>query len=226
MASLSANARRAHPRRGQKIGGSSAAQMPRLHQLSTHRRHMSKPNIILRITLFAIAMSGASACTAGQLGDDMGSDTVDDSNSALSGAPVAAEEDLAKESTEHPDSENDSASSVARRALIGMTTITIDAAACGKKGDTSKSVRVNNAAFDGAAQQRSGSSTSCTAVGALQPTDDTLYYCFTCTTNCSDTGSWTYNKNIRTGVSGWTRNDLLRPESGDFLNGSSRPCPF
>ena len=104
--------------------------------------------------------------------------------------------------------------------------ITPDAASCGRPGNTATSVRVNDAAFTGSARQRTGTSTSCAAPGQLEPSDDVLYYCVTCTSDCSDVGSWTYNKNLRTGVSGWTRNDLLRPEPGGTLNGSSRNCGF
>lgn len=90
-------------------------------------------------------------------------------------------------------------------------------AKCGTPGSTSSAERVNNAAYTGAAQQRNGSSKSCKAVGALQPTDDALYYCWT---RENPQYTWTYLKNIRTGVQGWTRDDLLRG------NGSSRPCGF
>jgi len=116
--------------------------------------------------------------------------------------------------TEHFDPARAAAIAKAKRALIDTATITPDAAACGKAGNTSTSVRVNDAAFTGAANQRSGSSTSCVAVGVLQPTDDALYYCFTCVdTGCTET--WTYNQNLRTGVRGWTRDDLLR-DDGSF----------
>lgn len=80
---------------------------------------------------------------------------------------------------------------------------------------TSSSVRTNDAAFTGAANQRSGSSTGCAAVGVLQPTDDALYFCFTCVPSDTCTETWTYHQNIRTGVRGWTRDDLLRGD-GSF----------
>jgi hypothetical protein len=51
-------------------------------------------------------------------------------------------------------------------------------------------VRTNDAAFTGAAKQRSGSSTGCVAVGVLQPTDDALDFCFT---DGNDGFTWTYN---------------------------------
>ena len=112
---------------------------------------------------------------------------------------------------EHFDPERAAAIAKAKMALIDTATITPDAAACGKVGTTSTSVRTNDAAFTGAANQRSGSSTGCAAVGVLQPTDDALYFCFT---SASD-GTWTFNENLRTHVRGWTRDDLLRGD-GSF----------
>ena len=131
--------------------------------------------------------------------------------------PKSASEEVASDTvTEQFDSERAAAIAKVKRALIDTATITPDAAACGRAGNTSTSVRTNDAAFTGAANQRSGSSTGCAAVGVLQPTDDALYFCFT---SASD-GTWTYNQNLRTGVRGWTRDDLLR---GD---GSFTPCGF
>lgn len=138
--------------------------------------------------------------------------------------PKSASDEVASDTlTEHFDPVRAAAIAKAKMALIDTATITPDAAACGKAGPTSTSVRVNDAAFTGAANQRSGSSTSCTAVGALQPTDDALYFCFTV---ASDNTTWTYNQNIRTGVRGWTRDDLLRPEPGRSIGGSFTPCGF
>lgn len=129
--------------------------------------------------------------------------------------PKSASDEVASDTfTEHFDPERVVAIAKAKMALIDTATITPDAAACGKAGNTSTSVRTNDAAFTGAANQRSGSSTGCVAVGVLQPTDDALYFCFTCAdANC--TATWTYNQNIRTGVRGWTRDDLLRGD-GSF----------
>ena len=90
-------------------------------------------------------------------------------------------------------------------------------ATCGTNGSTASSVRNNDAPSNGAANQRSGSSTGCVAVGVLQPTDDALYFCFTF---ANDGNTWTYNQNLRTGVRGWTRDDLL----DDF--GSFTHCGF
>jgi hypothetical protein len=136
--------------------------------------------------------------------------------------PNSASDEVASDtSTEHSDSERAAAIAKAKMALIDTATITptSEFAACGKKGPTSTSERVNDAAFTGAAQQRSGSSTNCTALGTLQPTHDALYYCFTFG---NDGFTWTYNKNISlsNGATGWTRDDLLR---GD---GSFTYCGF
>ena len=105
----------------------------------------------------------------------------------------------------------------AKMASIGAAAIEPRNAACGTNGPTGTSRRVNDAAFTGAARQRTGSSTGCTARGELQPTDDALYFCWTAG---NDGFTWTYNQNIRTGVRGWTRDDLLRG------NGASNNCGF
>lgn len=180
----------------------------------------------IKAMLFAIAVSGVSACVDGPPGDDVGAEALDDSSSVVPDRAPEQEGEATEPLTEHFDSERAAASAKARSALIGTATVTPNAASCGRAGNTSASVRVNDAAFTGSARQRSGTSTSCPAPGQLEPTDDALYYCFTCTNDCSDIGSWTYNKNLRTGVSGWTRNDLLRPEPGGPFNGSSRYCGF
>lgn len=52
-------------------------------------------------------------------------------------------------------------------------------ASCGTNGPTGSSVTNADAPSNGAANQRSGSSTGCVAVGVLQPTDDARYFCFT-----------------------------------------------
>jgi hypothetical protein len=96
-------------------------------------------------------------------------------------------------------------------------------ASCGTPGSTAVSEQVNDAAFQGAAKQRSGSSTSCTAPGALQPTDDARYFCFTW--EVEFTVSWTYLENLRTHVRGWTRDDLLRPPPGAVIGGARNRCP-
>jgi len=135
--------------------------------------------------------------------------------------PKSASDEVASDTvTEHLDPERAAAIAKVKKASVDTATIAPESAACGRAGDTSSSVRSNDAAFTGAANQRSGSSTGCPAVGVLQPTDDALYFCFTCVPSDTCTETWTYNQNIRTGVRGWTRDDLLR---GD---GSFRFCGF
>ncbi|GAA2686074.1 MULTISPECIES: SH3 domain-containing protein [Actinosynnema] len=56
------------------------------------------------------------------------------------------------------------------------------------------------------ARIRTGSATSCTAPGSIQPSDQLDYYCYTLG---NDGYTWTYLRNRRTGVQGWTRDDLL-----------------
>lgn len=138
--------------------------------------------------------------------------------------PTGTSDEVASETfTENFDPDRAAAIAKVKMGLIHTATITPNAAACGKNGDTSTSVRVNDAAFTGAANQRSGSSTSCVAKGVLQPTDDALYYCFT---SDSNDFTWTYNQNLRTGVRGWTLDDLLRPEPGFTVGGAQRHCAF
>lgn len=94
-------------------------------------------------------------------------------------------------------------------------------ASCGTTFDR-PGVRVNDVAITGAARQRRGSSVDCPADGALQPSDDALYFCYT---NANDGLTWTYNQNIRTGVRGWTRDDLLRGR-GSPTHCTRRPRPI
>lgn len=90
-------------------------------------------------------------------------------------------------------------------------------APCGINGPNIQNQHVDNAALVSGARQRTGSSTACTGRGALQPGDAAVYYCYTWG---NDGYSWTFLRNLRTGVVGWTRDDLLRN------NGSSRGCGF
>jgi hypothetical protein len=93
-----------------------------------------------------------------------------------------------------------------------------DAAACGRSGPNLQNQVIADAASrSGGANQRSGSSTRCPALGVLQPTDDARYYCWTVG---NDGFTWSYARNQRTGVRGWTRDDLLRN------TGSNRYCGF
>jgi hypothetical protein len=86
-------------------------------------------------------------------------------------------------------------------------------ASCGRAGPNVANHRVNDAPSNGTANQRSGSSTSCTAPGALQPSDDAIYFCWT---RATDGSTWTYLRNIRTGVQGWVRDDLLKENGAAF----------
>jgi hypothetical protein len=138
-------------------------------------------------------------------------------------APNSTSDEVAGDTvTEQLDPERAAAIAKVKMASIDAAAISPQSAACGRAGSTSTSERVNDAAFTGAANQRSGSSTGCVALGALQPTDDALYFCFT---SASD-GTWTYNQNIRTGVRGWTRDDLLRPPPGATVGGARNFCGF
>jgi len=67
-----------------------------------------------------------------------------------------------------------------------------------------------------AALIRSGSSRSCTALGQSAPTDRLDYFCFTVG---NDNHTWTYLKNHRTGIAGWTRDDLLPGDGSNFFCG-------
>jgi hypothetical protein len=88
-------------------------------------------------------------------------------------------------------------------------------APCGTAGPDLDTQRTDDASSPNAVNQRSGSSTGCTAVGALQPSDDAQYFCFTVENGGSFT--WTYLQNVRTGVVGWVRDDLLR-DRGSFAD--------
>lgn len=95
------------------------------------------------------------------------------------------------------------------------------AAPCGKVGPLLDGRVITDAVSpNSAAQQRSGSSTGCTAIGALQRTDDARYFCYTHGTG----GTWTYLENTRTRVRGWVRDDLLRFVGG--VRGSNKYCGF
>jgi hypothetical protein len=91
-------------------------------------------------------------------------------------------------------------------------------ASCGtKNGPNLQNQRVGDAALVSPARQHNGPSEGCRVIGALQPGDDAVYYCYM----SGDHGrTWTFLRNLRTGVVGWTRDDLLRN------NGSNRYCGF
>ncbi|MGB3444300.1 MAG: SH3 domain-containing protein [Actinophytocola sp.] len=79
-------------------------------------------------------------------------------------------------------------------------------ASCGTIGPNRDNRVDADAPSGGAANQRSGTSTNCTILGVLQPTDDALYFCWT---EGNDGYTWTYLRNQRTGVRGWVRDNLL-----------------
>ena len=56
------------------------------------------------------------------------------------------------------------------------------------------------------ARIRTGSSTSCTAVGSIEPSHRLDYYCYT---NGDDGYTWTYLRDVTTGKRGWVRDHLL-----------------
>lgn len=74
-----------------------------------------------------------------------------------------------------------------------------------------------NATASTAANQRSGSSTSCNILGVAQTSDRLDYHCYT---SGNDGYTWTYLRNDRTNVAGWVRDDLLE----DY--GSVEHCGF
>lgn len=96
--------------------------------------------------------------------------------------------------------------------------ISPDFAACGKVGPNLQDQVISNASQgSGGANIRNGSSTSCPALGVLEPTDDARYFCFT---GGNDGFAWTFLRDTRTKVEGWVRDDLLR------LGGSIDFCGF
>jgi hypothetical protein len=87
----------------------------------------------------------------------------------------------------------------------GGTQVAPASAACGASGSTTTT---STGHATTAAQIRNGSSTSCPAVGAAQPSDVLDYRCWT----SAGSFTWTFLKDTRTGKIGWIRDDLL---SGD-----------
>ncbi|MFD7827863.1 hypothetical protein [Kitasatospora sp. NPDC059803] len=64
------------------------------------------------------------------------------------------------------------------------------------------------ATADGAVNMRSGASTGCPANGVAYQGQALDYHCYS-TPLADDDFSWTYARNVSTGVQGWIRNDLL-----------------
>lgn len=158
--------------------------------------------------LAALSISvGAFACSAS---DEAGIQLEDDAALDAPGAPGAQLD----EAVEEPSVDEELALEIAemKMPLADLPEAIEKHASCGTNGSTGSNVRNDDAPRNGAANQRSGSSTGCVAVGVLQPSDDALYFCFTA---ANDGFTWTYNENLRTGVRGWTRDDLL-DDNGSF----------
>ena len=149
----------------------------------------------LMLTVFALGMYG---CAADPAEDQLEQQAVD--------------EELVSPSPEYLASAKAQAA-----AQVAAASDSSEFASCGRVGPNVGNEFNADAPADGAANERSGSSTSCTILGVLQPTDDAIYFCFT---NGNDGFTWTYLQNQRTGVRGWVRDDLL-----DDL-GSFSPCGF
>lgn len=94
-------------------------------------------------------------------------------------------------------------------------------APCGRTGPNLDRTVHADAPANGAVNQRNGtiaqSSTNCPILGVLQPTDDAEYFCWT---TGNDGFTWSFTRSIRTGVRGWSRDNLL----DDF--GAVNNCGF
>jgi len=94
-------------------------------------------------------------------------------------------------------------------------------APCGTAGPNLDHAIHADAPVSGAVNQRNGTialtSTNCPILGVLQETDDAEYFCWTL---ANDGFTWTYARSIRTGVRGWSRDNLL-----DGF-GAVNQCPF
>jgi hypothetical protein len=88
---------------------------------------------------------------------------------------------------------------------------------CGRKGSNLQDLIVKNAAFPDGAKQRTGPSESCLSRGRLGPRDTARYYCWT---YGDDGRPWTFLRNMRTGLRGWTPSNELK------RHGSDRFCGF
>ncbi len=84
-------------------------------------------------------------------------------------------------------------------------------AACGKAG-TNKDTGGARHTAKANSRIRTGSSTSCTAVGEAQTNHSLDYYCYT---DGSDGLTWTYLHDSTINRSGWIRDDLLT-DGGSF----------
>lgn len=143
----------------------------------------------LMVTVFALGMS---ACALDPAGDQPEQQVLD--------------EELVSPSPEYL------ASAKAQAAAASDSS---DFASCGTAGPNIGNEFNADAPLGGAANQRSGSSTGCTILGVLQPTDDATYFCWT---RGNDGFTWTYLRNQRTNVRGWVRDDLLDDNGAAFDN--------
>ncbi|MEU0738674.1 SH3 domain-containing protein [Streptomyces sp. NPDC006134] len=92
------------------------------------------------------------------------------------------------------------ATPAAAHAPCGTTASDKDSSSWGKRAD--------------GANQRSGSSTSCTVKGIAYSTHALDYHCYTVG---NDGYTWTYLGNDATGVTGWVRDDLLS-DGGSYVS--------
>jgi len=164
-------------------------------------------NRVASILVLAMVVGGAALLQVGCTEEAESSESASEELSAVIEAPV-------DEVSEQFDPAR--AAVIAKAKLASVEGVAPQFAPCGTAGSTRISERHNDAPSNGAAKQRSGSSTGCAAVGVLQPTDDALYFCWT-RENANFT--WTYLQNLRTGVRGWVRDDLLDG------NGAPNLCP-
>jgi hypothetical protein len=161
--------------------------------------------------LVTVLAFGMSACAADQMDNQSGPQTPADDE------PAALSEDQVPVSPEYLASDKyQQAQQMVRDHGIPRH------APCGRTGpNIQNQVIADAAAGSGGANQRNGtiaiSSTNCPILGVLQPTDDARYFCWTL---ANDGFTWTFAQNIRTGVRGWTRDNLL----ANF--GSNQNCGF
>lgn len=98
-------------------------------------------------------------------------------------------------------------------------------ASCGISGPNLENRVEGDAPAGGAANQRSGPSQGCAIPGVLQPTDDARYFCYLDEPVGSGSNvTWTYLQNLRTGVRGWVRDDLLDLNADHISRGSLWYC--
>jgi hypothetical protein len=145
-----------------------------------------KTLMVTVVTVFAFCMS---ACVLDPEGEQLEQEAVD--------------EDLVSPS---PDYLASAKAQAAKAHAASVGPVESEFASCGTAGPNIGNEFNADAPASGAANQRSGSSTSCVILGVLQPTDDATYFCFT---HGRDSFTWTYLRNQRTGVRGWVRDDLL-----------------